>query len=104
MPIKQVTISQIGATQTAVGHPLTHQLTVIDALMSHAQLTVSLRMVSQGQAAASQLLACQTSIRHAAAHPVLQSPVWWMTAANSNHHLQSHHPSVVPTLMKQELQ
>jgi hypothetical protein len=66
---------QIGAARTALSHPLTHQLTVINAQMSHTQLTVSLRtglkMVSQEQAAASQLLACRTPIRCAAAFPVL---------------------------------
>ena len=72
---KHVTISQFDATQTALSQPLTHQLTVTGALMSHAQLTVSLRMVSQAQAAAGRLLTCQISIRLAAAHPALQTPV-----------------------------
>ncbi len=64
--------------------------------MSHAQLTGQ-------QAAASQLLTRQIFIWHGAVLPVTQSPKWWMTAANSDHHVQSHLPPVVPKLMKQEL-
>ncbi|KAL0042448.1 hypothetical protein WJX77_012713 [Trebouxia sp. C0004] len=106
MPIEQVTISQIGAAQPAISRSLTHQLTVIDALMSYAQLTVSLRtgmrLVSQGQAAASQLLACL--------HQACCSP-----SSNANSSVvdgsckQQPSPAesssqVVPTVMKKQLQ